>query len=121
MSRVVMWKLLTVDGSLEGRRNGTWTGTGSFWAMNLSAVRSTCCGRPSGSDYSTKYHRHGFERELDYHRPFDPDGLRGTALRSPLRTSTMAARITAEAITTRMVKGSDATSQPRSIATSGLA
>jgi hypothetical protein len=45
MSRLVMWNILTVDGSLEGGRNGIWTGTGSFWAMNLSAVRSDqhCC------------------------------------------------------------------------------
>lgn len=26
-------------------------------------------------DYSTKYHRNGIERHLDYHRTFDPGGL----------------------------------------------
>ena len=40
MSRVVLWNLLTVDVSLEGRSNGTWTGTGSFWAMNLSVFHT---------------------------------------------------------------------------------
>jgi hypothetical protein len=26
-------------------------------------------------DYSTKYYRHGIERDLEYHHTFDPDGL----------------------------------------------